>query len=168
LSLQLAEGILQGATLFYGKGRVAVFGEAAMFSARVPDENGNVIDNNGINHPEALFNETFVLNTLGWLAEKTDVTCITLGDDISFTVPNLKLSGLKFAAKFRYDKDMNFKLDKKALEDADENAQEIGLNAEELTLPCININGAAYTVTFTSPNGNLVDWTLKDYAPVSE
>jgi len=64
-----AEGLLQGAALEVGKGRVAVFGEAAMFSAqrkgvdRVPM---------GMNAPEANQNPQFVLNVMHWLAGLLD------------------------------------------------------------------------------------------------
>ena len=57
-----ARGLIQGGVLRYGAGRVAVFGEAAMFTAQV-DEEGPV----GMNHPEAPQNAQFVLNVLHWL-----------------------------------------------------------------------------------------------------
>ncbi|MBF0233317.1 MAG: hypothetical protein HQK65_09805 [Desulfamplus sp.] len=159
LSLPLGQGLLQGATLFYGKGRVAVFAEAAMFSSSVTNPE------NGIFNPAAEFNQAFALNTLGWLAEKPKPRCIDLNleNGIDFTVPNLNISGLKFAAKFKYDKDLNFKMEKNALTDADTTAQEIGLNTKTLTIPCIKIDGRFYTVTFTCPTGNFVDWEYKDH-----
>jgi len=46
----------------FGAGRVAAFGEAAMFTAQV-DEDGPM----GMNHPEAPQNAQFVLNVLHWL-----------------------------------------------------------------------------------------------------
>ena len=63
------DGLLQGALLRVGRGRVAVFGEAAMFSAqrkgpeRVPM---------GMNAPEAQQNPQFILNTLHWLVGSLD------------------------------------------------------------------------------------------------
>ncbi len=57
-----ADGMLQGAALRFGAGRVAAFGEAAMFTAQV-DEEGPM----GMNHPEAPQNAQFVLNVLHWL-----------------------------------------------------------------------------------------------------
>ena len=63
------DGLLQGALLRVGRGRVAVFGEAAMFSAqrkgpeRVPM---------GMNAPEAHQNPQFILNTLHWLVGMLD------------------------------------------------------------------------------------------------
>ncbi len=60
-----AAGMLQGATLKFGEGRVAVFGEAAMFTAQVSGEQKRPM---GINHPEAPHNVQFLLNTLHWLA----------------------------------------------------------------------------------------------------
>lgn len=60
-----ADGMLQGAALRFGAGRVAAFGEAAMFTAQVDDEEGPM----GMNHPEAPQNAQFVLNVLHWLTE---------------------------------------------------------------------------------------------------
>ena len=57
-----ADGMLQGAAVRFGDGRVAAFGEAAMFTAQV-DEEGPM----GMNHPEAPQNAQFVLNVLHWL-----------------------------------------------------------------------------------------------------
>ncbi len=58
-----ADGWLQGATLATGKGRIAVFGEAAAFTAQTTN-NGNRV---GINHPLGENNPWFLLNTLYWL-----------------------------------------------------------------------------------------------------
>jgi hypothetical protein len=57
-------GWLQGATLRVGKGRVAFFGEAAMFSAQVAGPQRRPM---GMNAPMAEQNARFVLNTLHWL-----------------------------------------------------------------------------------------------------
>lgn len=57
-------GWLQGATLRPGRGRVALFGEAAMFSAQV---NGPTRRPMGMNAPLAEQNAQFVLNVLHWL-----------------------------------------------------------------------------------------------------
>ena len=54
-------GLLQAAALEYGRGRVAVFGEAAMFSAG-PERRPI-----GMNHPIAGQNHQLVLNALRWL-----------------------------------------------------------------------------------------------------
>ena len=59
------EGYLQGAVLVAGKGRVAVFGEAAMFSAQVQGPNRVPV---GFNDPAAGQNKQFVLNVVRWLA----------------------------------------------------------------------------------------------------
>jgi len=61
---QPAAGLLQGAVLRVGKGRVAFFGEAAMFSAQVA---GPARRPMGFNSPEAAENAQFVLNVLHWL-----------------------------------------------------------------------------------------------------
>ena len=57
-------GHLQGATLTVGEGRVAAFGEAAMFSAQVAGPNRVRA---GMNAPGAEQNAQFVLNVLHWL-----------------------------------------------------------------------------------------------------
>ena len=60
-----AEGMFQGAVLRHGKGRVAVFGEAAMFSAQV---SGAARRPMGMNAPRAAQNPRFLLNLMHWLA----------------------------------------------------------------------------------------------------
>jgi hypothetical protein len=57
-----AKGLVQGGTLNHGLGKVAVFGEAAMFTAQ-QNKNGPL----GMNDPEAQQNSQFVLNVLHWL-----------------------------------------------------------------------------------------------------
>lgn len=59
------EGWLQGGTVTFGRGRIAVFGEAAMFSAQ---RKGPQHTPMGMNAPEAAQNPQFVLNVLHWLA----------------------------------------------------------------------------------------------------
>ena len=58
------DGMLQGAVFHLGNGRVAVFGEAAMFSAQVTGPERLPM---GMNAPYAAGNPQFVLNTLHWL-----------------------------------------------------------------------------------------------------
>lgn len=60
------DGYYQGACLLYGKGRVVVIGEAAMFSAQLagPDR-----DKVGMNAAEAKQNAQFLLNIIHWLDE---------------------------------------------------------------------------------------------------
>jgi hypothetical protein len=60
-----ASGWLQGATLKFGKGRVAVFGEAAMFSAQLGGPNRQPM---GMNSPQAPQNYRFLLNVMHWLS----------------------------------------------------------------------------------------------------
>lgn len=57
-------GLLQGAVMKVGRGRVAVFGEAAMFSAQRAGPNRNPM---GMNDPAAAQNPQFMLNVLHWL-----------------------------------------------------------------------------------------------------
>ena len=60
-----ADGMLQGAALTLGRGRVAVFGEAAMFSAQVSGAERRPM---GMNAPAAGQNPQFLLNVMHWLA----------------------------------------------------------------------------------------------------
>lgn len=60
-----AEGMLQGGTLSYGRGRIAVFGEAAMFSAQL---SGTPRRPMGMNAPNAGQNAQLLLNVVHWLA----------------------------------------------------------------------------------------------------
>ena len=59
------EGWYQGGVLKWGEGRVAFFGEAAMFTAQIFDA-GRV--RAGMNHPQAKRNAQFLLNVLHWLS----------------------------------------------------------------------------------------------------
>ncbi len=59
------DGWLQGATLTRGKGRIAVFAEAAMFSAQWAGEERRPM---GMNAPEAKWNQRFLANVVEWLA----------------------------------------------------------------------------------------------------
>jgi hypothetical protein len=61
------DGFLQGALLHVGRGRVAVFGEAAMFSAQLK---GPLRVPMGMNAPEAAQNARFTLEVLRWLVSK--------------------------------------------------------------------------------------------------
>jgi len=58
-------GWLQGATLGFGSGRVAVFGEAGMFTAQITDDGRKM----GMNAPGAEQNTRFVRNLIQWLAK---------------------------------------------------------------------------------------------------
>jgi hypothetical protein len=60
-----ASGMLQGAAVRFGKGRVAAFGEAAMFSAQAVGPNGTPA---GMNDPTAPQNAQFLLNVVHWLS----------------------------------------------------------------------------------------------------
>jgi hypothetical protein len=64
-----ATGLLQGATLRLGTGRVAAFGEAAMFTAQRSGPQGRPM---GMNHPDARGNAQFLLNTVHWLSGLLD------------------------------------------------------------------------------------------------
>jgi len=60
-----ASGMLQGAAVRFGKGRVAAFGEAAMFTAQLAGPERNPA---GMNDPTAPQNTQFLLNVLHWLS----------------------------------------------------------------------------------------------------
>ncbi len=60
-------GWYQGAVVRFGKGRVAVFGEAAMFSAQLGGPDRRPM---GMNAPIAAQNPQFLLNVLHWLSGK--------------------------------------------------------------------------------------------------
>ena len=62
-----ARGLLQGAAITVGAGRVAVFAEAAMFSAQVTGANRSPM---GMNDPAAAQNPRFLLNVLHWLSQR--------------------------------------------------------------------------------------------------
>lgn len=66
-----ARGLIQGCVLRYGTGRVAVFGEAAMFTAQSVVRDG-AVRKMGMNHPDADENAQFVLNLLHWLSGLLD------------------------------------------------------------------------------------------------
>jgi hypothetical protein len=57
---------LRGAILAVGKGRVAMFSEAAMFSAQRQGETATM----GFNYPPAAQNKPFILNVLHWLGQR--------------------------------------------------------------------------------------------------
>jgi hypothetical protein len=59
-----AGGMLQGATTEFGKGRVAAFGEAAMFTAQLVGPDRVPV---GMNSPDAGQNAQFALNVIRWL-----------------------------------------------------------------------------------------------------
>lgn len=63
---QEAGGFSQGAVLVEGKGRVAVFGEAAMFSAQIVPSVTPPF-RMGFNAPRAEQNKQFILNLMHWL-----------------------------------------------------------------------------------------------------
>lgn len=61
-----ADGMVQGALVLHGTGRVAAFGEAAAFSAQVQERNGESFPM-GMNDPDAPHNARFLLNVIAWL-----------------------------------------------------------------------------------------------------
>ncbi len=64
-----AAGLAQGAVMNVGKGRIAIFGEAGMFSAQTAASQGaGAPAKFGFNAPEAPENKQFILNIMRWLA----------------------------------------------------------------------------------------------------
>jgi len=63
-----SDGMLVGAALRHGRGRVVVFGEAAMLTAQLAGPQRRPV---GMNAPEAAHHPRLVLNTLRWLAGVT-------------------------------------------------------------------------------------------------
>jgi hypothetical protein len=61
--------MFQGVALRFGEGRIAAFGEAAMFSAQLSGPEGAPM---GMNAPEAAQNARFLLNVLHWLSGDLD------------------------------------------------------------------------------------------------
>jgi hypothetical protein len=62
-------GWIHAAVLRVGQGRVAFFGEAAMFSAQVTGPRRQPM---GLNHPRARRNEQLLLNVMHWLTGLLD------------------------------------------------------------------------------------------------
>jgi len=69
--VQEAAGLSQGAVATSGKGRIAVFGEAGMFTAQLITDAGAVHTHMGFNAPEAPENKAFILNVMHWLSGST-------------------------------------------------------------------------------------------------
>ncbi len=63
-----ADGMLMGALRKIGQGRVAVFGEAAMFTSQVARRDGVEI-RVGLSHPEATGNAALLHGVVAWLSE---------------------------------------------------------------------------------------------------
>lgn len=160
LSLPLGEGALQGATLLHGGGRVAVFGEAAMFSAREAD-------NNGIFNPSAPFNQQFVRNTLAWLADKSTANgnCLIpeVVSPLRVTLPNINLGGLKMRAVFTETGALTKVMNMAAAGAPDTAKQELNVVNGEISVPCINVGGQKHRVVITNPSGQFDGvWVLKE------
>lgn len=61
------DGFHQGAYMEYGKGKIVVMGEAAMFSAQLAGPNQSPV---GLNRPEAKDNNQLLLNIIHWLDQE--------------------------------------------------------------------------------------------------
>ena len=71
MRVQEGAGLSQGAVATVGKGRVAVFGEAGMFTAQLITDSGAVHTHMGFNAPEAPENKAFILGVMHWLSGAT-------------------------------------------------------------------------------------------------
>lgn len=60
-------GIVNGAYLTHGKGKVVIFGDGAPFSAQL---HGIKSEKRGMNHPTAAHNAQFLLNIIHWLDDQ--------------------------------------------------------------------------------------------------
>ena len=69
--VESAAGLSQGAVLTYGKGRIAISGEAAMFSAQLSGKEKRPM---GLNHPKATGNLQFLRNLISWLAYRNNIS----------------------------------------------------------------------------------------------
>ncbi len=98
-------------------------------------------------------------------------SCIALGNDIGFTLPNINLSGFKFGIQFKYmgtaNNNINFQVDISSfVNQVDSTFDEINFTQDGsvgtlmLTIPCISVAGKNYEVTLTCPSGNFIDWIL--------
>lgn len=99
----MLENHCQGAIMKYGKGKIAVFGEAAMFTAQIVNENFRV----GINSPEAPDNARFALNLIHWLddfAQQVTGASDSQSQRLQFILDSLTgngvIPGITFAARF--------------------------------------------------------------------
>jgi uncharacterized protein (DUF2249 family) len=62
----MADTLYQGAYQLFGKGKLVIFGEAAMFSAQIAEVNGSSFKA-GMNRPGAENNHDLLLNIIHWL-----------------------------------------------------------------------------------------------------
>ncbi|MBF0113069.1 MAG: hypothetical protein HQK74_10095, partial [Desulfamplus sp.] len=103
----------------------------------------------------------------GAIKEQSQNSCVKLGSDIGFTLPNLKFGEFKFGINFKYVDGLNFKVDLDTFVNyVDSNFEEIVFNQDgntqtpSLTIPCIAVGAKNYEVHLTSPNANFIDWTV--------
>jgi hypothetical protein len=96
------ENYCQGALMKYGKGKIAVFGEAAMFTAQIVNGSFKV----GINSPDAPENARFLLNVIHWLDDTKEsassyfINVRGLQHILDSLSNNNVLPGVTFATRF--------------------------------------------------------------------
>lgn len=101
------QGYAQAALMEYGQGRIAVFGEAAMLTAQIANEQFKV----GFNSPHAPHNARFLLNVLQWLHQgippvKTSVETHPIEDRLQGMVMVFKSQKYEDLALFYSDSAM--------------------------------------------------------------
>ncbi len=111
-------GNYQGAIMDFGKGRLAVFGEAAMFTAQTIMQNGNTF-HIGFNSSFAPNNVSFVRNVLAWLTASNKAITI-------HTVPEISTEILE--VNRRMEKTFNEKRFKEVADFYTEDSKMIGPN----------------------------------------
>ncbi|MBF0388673.1 MAG: hypothetical protein HQK71_01070 [Desulfamplus sp.] len=103
----------------------------------------------------------------GAIKQQSQNSCVKLGSDIGFTLPNLKFGEFQFGINFKYVDGLNFKVNLDTFVNyVDSNFDEIVFNQDgngqipSLTIPCIEVGAKNYEVHLTSPNANFIDWTV--------
>lgn len=91
--------------------------------------------------------------------------CVTMAENLGFTLPHLNFNGMKFSIHFNYSgQELNFQADLASFAAPDTTVGEIILNQDlSLTIPCIDLTGSRFQVTLTCPSGNFMDWTMVSY-----
>lgn len=94
--------------------------------------------------------------------DTTPKECVSLGDDIGFTLPHLNFAGVKFGVHLKYMGGFNFQADLNTLiTNVDSSFKEIAFNQDgSLTIPCITFAGHNYEFTLISPTANFIDWQV--------
>lgn len=93
------DGKFQGAIMKSGKGKIAVFGEAAMFTAQSITQNGKTFKV-GFNSPAAPNNVEFIRNLLFWLADVAEVKSIDSNPETEILEVSRKMENIFNEGKY--------------------------------------------------------------------